>query len=64
MNVPQQKPAGKKRKPSAKKSSKKKKQSRSTKTTSSSRGKFRRPTGTIHCGAINALGEISCTTTT
>jgi N4-(beta-N-acetylglucosaminyl)-L-asparaginase len=27
-------------------------------------GKFTRPTGTIHCAAINAVGEISCTTTT
>lgn len=27
-------------------------------------GKFTRPTGTIHLGAINAAGDISCTTTT
>ena len=26
--------------------------------------KFRRPTGTIHCAAINAAADISCTTTT
>jgi len=26
--------------------------------------KFQRPTGTIHCGVINAGGDISCTTTT
>lgn len=26
--------------------------------------KFDRPTGTIHCAAMNAAGEISCTTTT
>lgn len=28
------------------------------------RRQFRRPTGTIHCGAMNAQGDISCTTTT
>ena len=28
------------------------------------RYQFRRPTGTIHCSAINANGDISCTTTT
>jgi len=26
--------------------------------------KFTRPTGTIHCGVMNAAGDISCTTTT
>ncbi len=26
--------------------------------------RFRRPTGTIHCSAMNAQGDISCTTTT
>jgi N4-(beta-N-acetylglucosaminyl)-L-asparaginase len=25
---------------------------------------FKRPTGTIHCAAMNAVGDISCTTTT
>lgn len=28
------------------------------------RRRFQRPTGTIHCSAINAQGDISCTTTT
>ncbi len=28
------------------------------------RYQFRRPTGTIHCSAMNAQGDISCTTTT
>jgi N4-(beta-N-acetylglucosaminyl)-L-asparaginase len=28
------------------------------------RAQFRRPTGTIHCAALNARGEISCTTST
>ncbi|MCA9061853.1 MAG: N(4)-(beta-N-acetylglucosaminyl)-L-asparaginase [Planctomycetaceae bacterium] len=26
--------------------------------------RFRRPTGTIHCGGINSAGDLSCTTTT
>ncbi len=34
------------------------------KTTSFPQQSFRRPTGTIHCAAMNAQGNISCTTTT
>ena len=30
----------------------------------SSRLRFRRPTGTIHCSALNAAADLSCTTTT
>ncbi|MCU0960075.1 MAG: N(4)-(beta-N-acetylglucosaminyl)-L-asparaginase [Pirellulaceae bacterium] len=29
-----------------------------------SRAEFQRPTGTIHCAALNAQGEMACTTTT
>ncbi|GAB4134773.1 MAG: N(4)-(beta-N-acetylglucosaminyl)-L-asparaginase [Planctomycetaceae bacterium] len=36
----------------------------SKKRTAKTSAKFTRPTGTIHCAAINAKGEISCTTTT
>ena len=32
--------------------------------TSSRNRKFKRPTGTIHCAAMNSSGDISCTTTT
>jgi N4-(beta-N-acetylglucosaminyl)-L-asparaginase len=32
--------------------------------TSSRSKKFKRPTGTIHCGVMNSRGDISCTTTT
>ena len=45
----------------------KKKTSSKSKTgvkTSSRSKKIKRPTGTIHCGAMNSSGDISCTTTT
>ena len=35
-----------------------------TKASSSGPSRFQRPTGTIHCAAMNSDGEISCTTTT
>ena len=52
-------------KPSTNRKKSRRKSNRTKKTSSRSKAKaFQRPTGTIHCAAIDGNGDISCTTTT
>lgn len=50
--------------PSSKKKTAKPKKKMGRETTRKAGKGYQRPTGTIHCAAMNAAGEISCTTTT